>query len=605
MTFRSLRSFPLLTGLLAGLLAPVLLVGGGPSATRGLSPLASVATHDFDAQSPIMGTRRVNAPHFDGRVTASESAIFWFGRVTPTENSVDVRVGYNDDHLRIHVATFDRRLWYDRSPSPEDLIDWDSATLYLDTGEDVYRFDSQMVWWEERDDYQTAYRLDGSDWIADTTPFTTTSGWRGNAPNDDEDDRGWWTSYDVPFESVGLDGPPAQRTDWGLALTLHDRDDGAGTPIADQVWPETMASQQPVTWGQLAFGMPTHSPQRAIPDGTVTIRQGLEGATVVDADVGGSSDCAQPLWPDFFPTWGDLNYASKEFINIQNQADVADWPCFSRYYVTFPLDALPSDKVIISATLRLHLWGGAGEGWDPGPQPSLIQVLTVGQDWDESTLTWNNAPLARENVSATWVEPVDEYAEPPGIPYEWDVGRALAEAYARSEPLRLALYEADFDYHSGKYFHSSDVGDWNAEGRPTLSVTWGRAIADLDKTAAPTSGSQGSPIAYTLSFFGSGNSLALTDTLPSGIGAPGNFELEGTSVKPTYDSDQHRLTWSDTPRVGREVAIRYIATIATGDSQALVNTAELSEAGGRVSGATVTVIANPKLLYLPLILRDD
>jgi hypothetical protein len=390
-----------------------------------------------------------------------------------------------------------------------------------------------------------------------------------------------------------------------MALALHDRDDAAGTSIPDQVWPETMTSQQPATWGQLAFGMPTYDPQPAASGGTVTIRHGLDGAAVVDADVGGSSVCGQRAGPEYFPTWGELNYAGKEFVNIQNQIDVADWPCFSRYYVTFPLSAVPADRVILSATLTLHLWGGAGEGLEPGPQPSFIQVLTVGESWDERTLNWNSAPLAVENVSATRVDPVAEYAEPPGIPYRWDVSRAVAEAYALKTPLRLTLYEADFAYHSGKYFHSSDVGEWNAEARPTLEITWGRALADLDKTATPTFGDEGTPTTYTLRFLGSGNPLTLTDTLPAGVGTPGNFELEGTTITPTYDSVQHRLLWSDTPPAGQESVIRYTATIITGESQALVNSAKLSEMGKDTSTAIAIIIANPHLAYLPLVLRDN
>jgi hypothetical protein len=525
---------------------------------------------------------------------------------------VDVRVGYNDDHLYVRVSAFDRRLWYDTSPSPDDLTAWDAVTLYLDTDGNVgnvpdasaYRFDAQLVWWEPRQDYQTAYRGDGGGWVTATVPFTSTSGWRGNAPNDDVDDRGWTLVYYIPFDSLGLSGPPSQGAIWGLALALHDRDDAAGTPIADQIWPETLGSLQPATWSQLAFGMPTYSPPPAIPDGTVTIRQGLDGATVVDADVGGSSVCGQPAAPDYFPEWGELNYAGKEFLNIQNQGDVADWPCFSKYYVTFPLDALPSGKVIVSATLTLHLWGGAGEGWEPEPQPSLIQVLTIGQDWDESTLNWNNGPLAKENVAAAWVDPVNAYTDPP-IPWEWDVSRAVAEAYALGTPLRLALYEADYAYHSGKYFYSSDVGDWKAEGRPTLAVTWGRAVADLSKVVAPASGDQGTPITYTLSFHGTGNTLILTDTLPLGVGAPGHLALEGTSITPTYDSNQHRLMWGDTPTASQAVAIHYIATITTSDRQSLVNVAELSEVGGDTSTASAIVIANPYLAYLPLVLREN
>ena len=115
---------------------------------------------------------------------------------------------------------------------------------------------------------------------------------------------------------------------------------------------------------------------------------------MVDADVGGSSNCGGAAAPDYFPTWGELNYEGKEFLNIQNLGHISEWPCFSKYYVTFPLDVLPPGKVVISATLTLYQFGNAGQGRDPGPQPSLIQVLTVDRDWDESTLTWNNAAPA-------------------------------------------------------------------------------------------------------------------------------------------------------------------------------------------------------------------
>jgi len=127
----------------------------------------------------------------------------------------------------------------------------------------------------------------------------------------------------------------------------------------------------------------------------------------------------------------------------------------------------------------------------------------------------------------------------------------------------------------------------------------------LEKTATAPFGYPGDPIAYTLHFSGGGSTLTLTDTLPLGVSAPGNFELAGTSVTPTYDNDQHRLTWSDTPPAGQEVTIRYAVTITTSSHQALVNTAELSEVGGALSTATTTVTANPHLTYLPLIRKDN
>lgn len=127
----------------------------------------------------------------------------------------------------------------------------------------------------------------------------------------------------------------------------------------------------------------------------------------------------------------------------------------------------------------------------------------------------------------------------------------------------------------------------------------------LEKTATPISGNQGTAITYTLNFFGNGSTHTLTDTLPVGLSAPGNFELAGTSVTPTYDGGQHRLTWSDSPTTGQEVTIGYTVTITTSDHQALVNIAELSEAGDEPSTATATVIANPYLTYLPLILKGN
>jgi hypothetical protein len=562
-----------------------------------------------DSETESTPTRRVNAPYFDDEVPFSETAIFWLGRVDPVTNYADVRVGYNDEFLFVHITTFDRRLWYEPYPSASDLTAWDAVTLYLErngnTGKfpaaSSYRFDAQLVWWEPRDDFQANYVGDGSGWTPASLPFTTESGWRGDVPNDNVDDRGWTLAFWIPFASLGQDAPPPQGTLWGLALALHDRDDEQGTPIPDQIWPEAMDPQQPVTWGQLAFGLPSYHPPASVPGEAVVIRHGLDQAVVVDADVGGSSLCGDLAAPDYFSTWGTLNYAGKDFLNIQNQYDVADWPCFSKYFVSFPLDEIPPAKVIVSATLTLRQWGHAGEGWTPGPQPSLIQALTVAEGWDEATINWNNAPLAWENISATWAEPLEE----PGWPGEdrtWDVSVAVAAAYAAGGPVRLALYEADDAAHSGKYFYSSD--NWYEEGRPTLRVTWGHPLGAIEKTATPHSAREGDPVTYLLSVVGTGQSLTLTDTLPVGLGTPGGLVVQGTSVTPAYDAAQHRLTWSDTTPAGQQVTIRYSADVTASAPQALINVAELRTEGVGTSTATATVLANPHTLFFPVIWKE-
>ena len=128
----------------------------------------------------------------------------------------------------MHVQAFDRRLWYDTSPSASDLTAWDSATLYLDTDGNVgtvpdastYRFDAQLVWWEPRGPYQAAYQGNGSGFVQATLPFTTTSGWRGNVPNDDEDDRGWTLDYQDPLPEPGPGEPARARNRAGGWLWL-------------------------------------------------------------------------------------------------------------------------------------------------------------------------------------------------------------------------------------------------------------------------------------------------------------------------------------------------------------------------------------------------
>jgi hypothetical protein len=156
---------------------------------------------------------------------------------------------------------------------------------------------------------------------------------------------------------------------------------------------------------------------------------------------------------------------------------------FPKYYVTFPLDSLPAGTTIISATLQLHQFGNAGAGWDPGPKPSYIQVLSVAEDWSEATLTWNNAPLAQENVAATRVDPVGDPVPPEGFDRQWDISGAVAEAYAAHRPLRLVVYSGDYHYHSGRYFRSSSF--WNATDRPTLTVRWGDAVVEACRITMP------------------------------------------------------------------------------------------------------------------------
>lgn len=418
----------------------------------------------------------LHIPYFQDAIQTNETAIFWFGEVYETENYADVRVGYTSNALYVRLAIFDRQVWYDTTPSVQDLTAWDSTALYLqlngNTGStpnaSSYAFFGQLSWGEPNQ--EAAYQGAGGNWQLASIPFTSSASWvsdNSGVNDDNKPDRGWTMTYSIPFSSLGLSGPPAQNTTWGLGLVLFDRDDAAGNlQIPNKVWPPNMNANTPNTWGQISFGQTFSAAPQLQPDGVTTIRQGLNGATVKDGMVGGNFNCGQGLYS--FRDWGEANYAGAHQINIQDQYNLSDWPCFSKYYVTFPLSSLPADVQITSANLTLYHFSNAGNG---GPEipTSLIQVMTVGDDWNENTLTWNNAPLPLENISQLWVPP--NFTTLP-IPRTWDVTSGVIQALNAGHPLRLVLYSADNAQHSGKYFISSDAGASGETNRPTLTINW-------------------------------------------------------------------------------------------------------------------------------------
>jgi hypothetical protein len=526
-------------------------------------------------------------------------------------------MGYDNNQLFVNVQLIDHNLWYNGNPASDVLTNWDSVTLYLDktgaigtTLANAYRFDGQLNGDEEtRAAWQAAYTGTLSSWITATTPFTTFTGYSGGFNNNDPNTLGWIIYFRIPYASLGLSGPPAAGTVWGLAVAVHDRD---GAPHAamqpDEPWPEGANPAIPSTWGQLYFGTPVYTPQSASPSGTVTIRNGLNGAVVREASAGGHTVCGYPL-TDMWNVWGNRvvttfystfegGYYDPNYVfNVQNLSYISEWPCFSKYYTIFPLSAVPPGKVVISATLALNQFGNAGQGWDPGPVRSFIQVLTVGQELTGTlaTLTWNNAPLARENVAMAPVDPLAEGA--PAVWRTWDVSRAVAEAYSVGQPLRLVIYSADDAFHSGRYFRPSSWAD--AWERPTLTVRWGDPQATIHKTVRPLYPENRQPLTYALNFVGSGSALTLTDSLPPEVGDPGPIQVEGGGAASCVS---HQITWTGSPSAGQPVTLTFSVTPEPGPVL-IRNTAVLTDAQGHVSTDTATAIADPVRVRLSLIRR--
>ncbi len=549
---------------------------------------ASVPAAPAATQAAVLPTIRV--PYFSDGANPGQGAIFWFGKVEPGANYADVRIAYDGDALVFIMHVFDRRVSYDeKSNSASDLTQFDSVTLYLDAQSDLTaplgagarRLDAALSTWQPRDNYQRAYTWDGSAWQAAPIDFATESGYRAN-PNDGDDDRGWTMRYQVPFASIGLAAAPAPGSVLRMALFMHDRDELDKPVLSDQSWPREAVKDQPTTWGHVALGVPVYSAPSVVDAQEVTIRHGVDGVVAPDAAVGGHSTCGHDYDPDFFDGWGAANYAGFAQFNIQNQWDVADWPCFSKYYITFPLDALPEATSVVSATLTMYMFGNAGYGAEDA-KPSYMQVARVAEDWSEQTITWNNAPPVLENYTWSWVNAVENAADYSGKPRTWDLARAVADAHATGQPLRLVIYSTDGDYHSGKYFWSADASE---ESRPRLDITSGNAGYVMGIVAVKPMIRSGETAQYDLNFraLRTGESVMLE----VGPSTPAGLDVSVAPEQVAAPGGKSIVTLTDADGTKEARVYRVPVTARSGTD---IRTTEL------------VVIVNGTQLYLPAVRR--
>lgn len=607
--FRSGRSSVVLTLVV---LASITFADGLPAAGLGTS-LPPVASGQTNAP-----TRRLNAPYFARDIRWEEAGIFWFGRADPPggpgQNYADVRVAYTAEELVIYINAEDYYLWCNEEATPaSDLTRYDSVAVYLDTNhdgatapqsDDYYFLSGLCVYGcgdgsnHRREGRGTGTRWD-TEWHAHWNDGTSASWWCNPGRNDNSCiDFGWWSFLYIPWATMGLSGPPLEGTVWGLGVQLYDRDDEppeGGLPV--EHWPEAFEPNLPSTWGELVFGLPEYTPVPAVAQGTAIIRRGLGDSVVEDAWVGGGGTCSGGHEGD--PDAD--NYGGDSDLFVANQSLIADFPCFSKSFLRFHLGAIPPGKTVISATLSLHHWGNANPD---NAQPSLIWLFAAGGDWEEYELTWNNAPLARENLTATWVGVCtsDEPCGFPGVRYDWDATQAVAEALAEGQSVNFALYTADLYHDSSKYFSSSDTGDWNAKGRPTLTVVYGEPVGTVDKRVHPVAPSSGEVITYTMVVLGSGHPLTLTDTLPVGLSDPGPIRVtEGSAA---YHAASRRVEWSGSPASGRRVTVAFSTTVQVKGPATLVNTATLTDALTGTDGDTAVVIVDGFPIYLPVMLKE-
>ncbi|MEM7332428.1 MAG: hypothetical protein AAF490_10065, partial [Chloroflexota bacterium] len=161
-------------------------------------------------------TPLIHLPYFANEVLLSQRAIFWFGDLSNTNNYADVRVGYNDENIVVQIPVFDRLLYFDNTPTVAELEDWDSVSLYLNLDGAVGNAPTTASYWfigqhnksQGSTTHYGVYRGNGTNWVQDSISFSLGSGTQASGFNDQTNDRGYWVSFVIPFDSLGLAGKP-------------------------------------------------------------------------------------------------------------------------------------------------------------------------------------------------------------------------------------------------------------------------------------------------------------------------------------------------------------------------------------------------------------
>lgn len=458
----------------------------------------------YSVTAQMASLRTVNIPLFntadsdDGTslsdIQWTESGLLWFGRNQQgprSQNYTDVRIGYSPVGLHVRATPVDYYLWYPDDPASSiDLTQWDSIAIQLDVSgnrsgapqSSSYQFLTTARMWTnpgKPDQYRREARGTGSGWNTSwSSPWVEGYGmvWSSNpGPNNNggELDYGGDVGMTIPWSTVGLGGPPPAGTEWSLSVSMYDRDGpAAGDVLPAQTWPETADPNEPATWGNLHFGRPNYAGNTDGEAGRTVIQNASPtDHTVQDAWVGGGGNCSGG-----HNGGSDVNNGLDTSIYVASQALSADFPCFSRSYLKFNLGAVPGGSNVISAVLTLMQWGGAGSVPEvpTDPQSSYVQVFSLGEDWSETTVTWNNSPMGLENITGSWMAPRAPGADPvTGDPTNWDVTVLVRDALQAGKPLNLAVYSADTGFHSSKYLVSSQALDYYKHLRPALTVVWG------------------------------------------------------------------------------------------------------------------------------------
>ena len=213
-----------------------------------------------------------------------------------------------------------------------------------------------------------------------------------------------------------------------------------------------------------------------------------------------------------------------------------------RGFIYFPLSAIPSNAVIVSAYLKLTL---KTKYYVSTKQH--IWILAVKDSWSESTVTWNNQPSHWSDGPGSygsygdfWVDAADSA----GKVYTVSLKTLVEKWVSGAKPNRGIWMSGTAGYTGVPVFHSSESSSTNS--RPKLVITYKVPMISLSVSPSSASTSQGGSVTYQVSVTPS--DYAGTVTLSASNLPPGaSYSFNPPSGSGSFSSILTIATSSSTP----------------------------------------------------------
>jgi hypothetical protein len=199
---------------------------------------------------------------------------------------------------------------------------------------------------------------------------------------------------------------------------------------------------------------------------TITVKAGIteQILTIQPGSAEGKDSYVSSLTPDF-------SYASNDYLSIGQSIfstlgihrDKITLDSYHlRAFLQFDLNALPADVVVVNAVLKLYQTASLDTSG------LMIGVHQVTQEWEESTITWNNKPDSLTSPESTVTVPILVTGW-----LSWDIS-SLVQGWANGSIANLGIVLQD-DGMAFKYIYincySSDYAG-NFSLRPILEITY-------------------------------------------------------------------------------------------------------------------------------------